>query len=105
MVGQQGSSLNGRWFSLSTGTNFAFHDATGGADCQDGHDASGATCVDDGDNHGGSCEADDNETEGGDGTDARVLAADDGPDDGDAVPEHNFPGDGCADGGDNGGDD
>ncbi|HSN25146.1 MAG TPA: hypothetical protein VLT45_02640 [Kofleriaceae bacterium] len=83
-------------------TTFAFHDAGTGGSCDgEDHDSSGATCVDDGDQSGGTCGTESETADGsGDGSDAAEA-----PDAGDAVAEHNFPADGCADGGDNGGDD
>jgi len=92
-------------------TTFTFHDAGASTECDsEDHDAMGATCVDDGDNGGGSCESDDGESDDGgesegSGSGGGSASADDGTDEGDTVAEHNFPADGCADGGDNGGDD
>ena len=85
----------------------------------DGEDADGAQCVDDGDNQGGECDdedgehEDDGEDEGEEDGEDEDEADDDGganegqngADEGDAVADHNFPEDGCADGDDNGGDD
>lgn len=89
----------------SSSTSFVFHDSGTGGSCDaEDHDSTGATCVDDGDAGGGTCDgADTAEQDGtgsGDGSDAAEA-----PDAGDAVAEHNFPADGCADGNDNGGDD
>ncbi len=79
-----------------TTTTIVFHDGTISTDCEDGHDASGAVCADDQDSSGGSCDAE------GDNTEQEGMGSDDVndglADDGDAVPEHNFPADGCADG-------
>ena len=73
------------------------------------HDVNGATCIDDGDHQDSQCgDTQDGATEDGSndgsGADAETKTAD-APDAGDAVAEHNFPADGCADGSDNGGDD
>lgn len=80
-------------------TPITFHDGTEAQDCEDGHDASGAVCADDSDSSGGSCEAEDDHG----GSDAEGSGSDDVDDgladDGDAVPEHNFPADGCSDDG------
>ena len=85
-------------------TTFAFHDAGTGGSCDgEDHDSTGATCVDDGDHSSGTCGTEtESDTGGGsgDGSDATEAA-----DAGDAIAEHNFPADGCADGSDNGGDD
>ena len=91
--------------SAST-TTFAFHDAGSASTCDSNdHDSTGATCVDDGDTSDGACGSD-QEAEGSDsGSDASADTGAPAADDGDAVAEHNFPADGCADGNDNGGDD
>lgn len=71
----------------------------------DNHDANGATCVDDEDNEAGTCEDDDDDEADDAESDVAGAMDDEGEDVGDAVAEHNFPADGCADGDDNGGDD
>ena len=91
--------------SAST-TTFAFHDSGTGGTCDaNDQDSTGATCVDDGDASDGACgseqEGDGSDSGSAAGSDAGAPAADDG----DAVADHNFPADGCADGNDNGGDD
>src|SRR4051812_18332789 len=75
----------------SSTTQFACHNgASSTTDCDDGHDANGATCVDD-----GTCDGSE-ETEGsgseseGSGSGSDFADAAEGPDDGDAVAEHNF---------------
>ena len=112
--------LGGLHYVGSAGTtHFAFHDQGGtgsgsGGSCDgNDHDSSGATCVDDGDTSGGTCgsggeqEGDGSDSGAGsdDGSDSGGGSDSSGSDDGDAVAEHNFPQDGCADGNDNGGDD
>lgn len=124
-----GVSFNlGTMYYVGSSTTFAFHDESGsgsagsGSTCDpsDDKDASGATCIDDGDASGGTCSADGSDGaemgDSGSGSDSSADAGSgdgssegadpaDGPDEGNAVAEHNFPADGCADGGDNGGDD
>jgi hypothetical protein len=80
----------------------AFHNGPAATDCEDGHDAGGNTCVDDGDSDAQTCGADEeDDTESGESADDSNDGTDDVDDDladeGDAVAEHNFPADGCAD--------
>ena len=84
-----------RYVQNASTMNFAFHNGTSSAtDCEDGKDSSGATCVDDGDDDTGTC---DSETETDDDAQADDDVDDDLKDEGDAVADHNFPKDGCAD--------
>ena len=86
-------------------------DASGGCN-DDGKDANGATCVDDSDSSQNTCGQNDNNQQDGqkqddqtgnagaqDGNhqDGDQTDSGDGADMGDAVAEHNFPVDGCAD--------
>ena len=98
----------------SSTTRFAFDTSSGSGsgsgssgtcDSED-HDQTGATCVDD-HSDGNECEAEtDSEAETGDsvtGSGSGSASDDgtaDGPDDGDAVPEHDFPAGGCSGGDD-----
>jgi hypothetical protein len=84
-----------RFIGAAGSTPFSFHDGTSETECHDGLDATGATCVDDEDNTAhDTCEG------GDDTTVAGSDDVDDGlTDDGDAVADHNFPADGCADDG------
>ena len=100
-----------RYVGAASSTAFAFNQV--GTCDGDGHDANGATCVDDGDNNAGSCNEQEGDNQGGadettdgadDGSGAGGAGSADETDQGDAVAEHNFPADGCADGNDNGGD-
>ena len=101
-----------RFVGSSGTTGFAYH-TSGDPACDDaGHDAMGATCVDDDtDTEDSTCETEADAGEGsgsGSGSSSTAFAPSDGadgPDQGDAVPEHDFPENGCADGHDNGGDD
>jgi hypothetical protein len=87
-----------RFVGAAGSATFSFHDDDSATACHDGHDATGATCVDDDDNDTGTCETE--EHHGGDDA-AGSDDVDDGLDhDGDAVADHNFPADGCADDGD-----
>ena len=106
------------FLGASLPSTFSFHTGggtqTGECDAEE-HDASGATCADDGDHQGGSCDGEqqDGKHQDGDQQDGQQDGEtnDDGandtadaPDQGEAVADHNFPADGCADGNDNGGD-
>ncbi len=102
-----------RFVGAAPATAFVFKPGSttggGGAECEDGHDASGAVCVDDEDSDNNTCGQDDQQEgdhEDGDANDGEHddgetnddgEQADDGPDVGDAVAEHNFPADGCND--------
>lgn len=98
--------LGGLHYLGTSTTTFAFHDGAASGTCNaEDHDSTGATCIDDGDTSGGTCEAGDGGSEGSDGADSGSDAGAEPADLGDAVADHNFPADGCADGGDNGGDD
>ncbi len=100
-----------RFVGAAPATLFVFRPGSttggGGAQCEDGHDASGAVCVDDEDDNNNTCGQDDQQegehddgdaNEGNEGeTNDDGEQADEGPDVGDAVAEHNFPADGCSD--------
>ena len=104
-----------RYVGAAATTTFSFHSGGGGTECDgEDHDLSGATCIDDGDHQDNQCDdQQDGEHQDGadgsdvaDGSDAEAASEPaDAPDAGEAIAEHNFPADGCADGNDNGGDD